>query len=168
MTRQTRSSAAKSPAVQSGDRGGRRRARRPNDTASESTEVASEQSEWSVRSIQAKKIAISGDIQYLVDWDNWSGDPTWEPEENCRDCLGAIRTFENKVARRRASLGRYSSDRSVSPTQPQQRRTSNRSSARNDRALERSSDRSESPTTRSQSKSFKRTPDKSTRNRRCS
>lgn len=160
------------------------------DTSSECTEAAADEpTEWDVKRIIAKKVTLSGAQEYLVEWAKWSGPPTWEPEENCIDCPGAIDVFESAVARRRrrgtnnnSRSGSHSSERSPSPPAMNNTRSrrdksssrdSNNQSARSSRSQARArqtqsfeSDRSDASDTsggRQTTKSFKRTPDKTYR-----
>lgn len=49
---------------------------------------------WEVKRVLDKRtnIATGGD-EYLIEWQNWEGEPTWEPAENC-NCRALINKFE--------------------------------------------------------------------------
>lgn len=50
-----------------------------------------------------KKInPVTGNVEYLLQWKNWDGEPTWEPEDNC-DCTLLIKKFEKELQRRESS-----------------------------------------------------------------
>lgn len=55
---------------------------------------------WEVDEILEKK-TVGENVQYLIRWKGWPGDPTWEPEANCiQYCPGLIARFENPRLRR--------------------------------------------------------------------
>lgn len=174
MPRVTRSS-AKSPATNS------RRVSRNTTAIHDESSGEEVEKKWDVRSIQAKQIDAKARVKYLIDWENWSGDPTWEPEENCQGCRGAIDAFERKIAKSRPghSLSR-TSERSMSPDRQRANTTKTKSrksgGSSDELRLSSSSERSGStdqysspaPALRSNAKSFKSTPDRAYRTRRSS
>lgn len=40
---------------------------------------------------------VTGQLEYLLQWKNWDGEPTWEPADNC-DCHELIARYEASVA----------------------------------------------------------------------
>lgn len=46
---------------------------------------------------------VTGRVEYLLEWKNWDGPPTWEPEDNC-DCIFLIGKFEHELRRREESI----------------------------------------------------------------
>ena len=44
---------------------------------------------WKVKNFVRKR-RTSGGVEYLVEWEGWDGEPTWEPADNvyevCRPC----------------------------------------------------------------------------------
>ena len=52
-----------------------------------------DENEWEVEEILKKRVR-KGQVEYLVKWKNWPGDPSWVKEKNC-DCINLIAAFEN-------------------------------------------------------------------------
>lgn len=70
--------------------------------------------DWEVKAVLDKKIdPVTGDVEYLLEWKNWNGPPTWEPENNC-DCKSLIKKFE-KEYKQRFSSSSPAQPRTLSP-----------------------------------------------------
>lgn len=62
----------------------------------EATGGEAEEIDWEVKAVLDKRIdPISNNVEYLLQWKNWDGPPTWELEDNC-DCTLLISRFERK------------------------------------------------------------------------
>lgn len=71
---------------------------------------------WEVEKVLDKKInPITGNVEYLLKWKAWDGDPTWEPEENCA-CTVLIRKFEKEALKIKTS-----SSQNATPKTPSKR-----------------------------------------------
>lgn len=87
-------------------------------------QVEGEGETWEVEKVLGKqKNLITGKFEYLLQWKNWDGEPTWEPEENC-DCTTLIKQWEREEKRKsfkassctgRRRINRRSLDRSFKP-----------------------------------------------------
>lgn len=67
------------------------------------SEQAVEEVAWEVKQVLDKKInPVTGNVEYLLQWKNWEGSPTWEPEDNC-ECTFLIRKFEKELKARESS-----------------------------------------------------------------
>lgn len=76
-------------------------------------EAEAEEIDWEVKAVLDKRIdPISNNVEYLLQWKNWDGPPTWEVEDNC-DCTLLISRFETK--RRKLEERRQSSQKMGSP-----------------------------------------------------
>lgn len=84
---------------------------------------------WEVKQVLDKRTdPVTGTVEYLLEWRNWDGPPTWEPEDNC-DCIFLISRFERELRRREDSTN-------VSPSRrtPSQARGGRSTRARRRRA----------------------------------
>lgn len=54
---------------------------------------------WEVDEVLDKRVNEKNEVEYLVRWKDWPGEPTWEPEANC-NCINLIAAFENPKLRR--------------------------------------------------------------------
>jgi len=74
-----------------------------NQDQDQDLEPMPEEIAWEVNQVLDKQVnPVTGGIEYLIEWKEWSGPPTWEPENNC-DCPSLIRKFEKERRRREAS-----------------------------------------------------------------
>lgn len=65
--------------------------------------ASSEEITWEVKQVLDKKVnPVTGNVEYLLQWKNWEGSPTWEPEDNC-DCKVLINKFEKELRKRENS-----------------------------------------------------------------
>lgn len=58
-----------------------------------------ENDEWEVEKILDKRTNSNNEIEYLLKWRNWTGEPTWEKEDSC-NCINLIAAFENPKLRK--------------------------------------------------------------------
>lgn len=66
-------------------------------------QASSEEITWEVKQVLDKKVnPVTGNVEYLLQWKNWDGSPTWEPEDNC-DCKVLINKFEKELRKRENS-----------------------------------------------------------------
>lgn len=53
-----------------------------------------DENEWEVEEILKKRIVRNNEVEYLLKWRNWPGEPTWVKEKAC-ECINLIAAFEN-------------------------------------------------------------------------
>lgn len=59
-------------------------------------QIINEPTIWEVKKVVDKRNnPVTGQIEYLLEWKNWTGPPTWEPKSNC-DCTALIKKFERQ------------------------------------------------------------------------
>lgn len=69
-------------------------------------EAEEEEIDWEVKDVLDKRInPITNNIEYLLQWKNWDGPPTWEVEDNC-DCTLLMSRFERKRQKAEAAANR--------------------------------------------------------------
>lgn len=69
-----------------------------SDRTTNKTAKTAEPTVYEVETILGKKFDSEGNVEYLVKWKSWNGDPTWEPEDNCL-CTDLITMYEAKIAK---------------------------------------------------------------------
>lgn len=90
---------------------------------------------WEVKQVIEERVnEDTGETEFLLEWKNWDGPPTWEPESNC-DCKALIRKFRRAAGATPARLAILNrSSQSASQPQPSTSRGANNSGARATRA----------------------------------
>lgn len=77
-----------------------------NDAHQQTAPEESEEIDWEVKDVLDKRInPITNNTEYLLQWKNWDGPPTWEVEDNC-DCTLLISRFEKKRQKAEAAANK--------------------------------------------------------------
>lgn len=110
------------------------------------SEQVTEEIAWEVKQVLDKKInPVTGNVEYLLQWKNWDGSPTWEPEDNC-ECTFLIRKFEKELkARESSNLSQTPSKQQSQSQSTTPRARGRRSTVKRRRNVLRSSSSSSSP-----------------------